>query len=209
MEDVCVADSSEKRPRGRPREFEADQALAAALRVFWRRGYEAASLTELTEEMGITRPSLYACFGNKEELFRKALDLYQREKLAYIQTALDAPSARGVARRLLEGSLALQSGSCDEPKGCLAVIASVAGSQAADSIKAEVAARRVDAEVALVKRLGRAVEEGDLPEGSDPRAMARYLTALMQGISLQGSAGASADELRNMVEAALAMWPGK
>src|ERR1700748_2518147 len=91
--------------RGRPREFCPDQALAAALRVFWKRGYEGASLSGPTEAMGINRPSLCACFGNKEALFRKALDLYETEKLAYMHTALDAPTARGVAERLLRGAL--------------------------------------------------------------------------------------------------------
>ena len=76
--------------KGRPREFCVDQALAAALRVFWSKGYEGASLTDLTDAMGITRPSLYAAFGNKEALFRKALDLYEREKLEYTRAALAA-----------------------------------------------------------------------------------------------------------------------
>src|SRR3569623_316372 len=92
--------------RGRPREFCVDDALSAALRVFWSKGYEGTSLTDLTEAMGITRPSLYAAFGNKESLFRKALDLYEREKLAYIGQARDKPTAREVARHRLEGSLA-------------------------------------------------------------------------------------------------------
>ncbi|MET0272778.1 MAG: helix-turn-helix domain-containing protein, partial [Phenylobacterium sp.] len=83
--------------RGRPREFCVDQALAAALRVFWTKGYEGASMTDLTEAMGVTRPSLYAAFGNKEALFKKALDLYEHDKLAYIGAALEAPTARGVA----------------------------------------------------------------------------------------------------------------
>src|SRR5213082_3312703 len=91
--------------KGRPREFDIDEALAAALRVFWSKGYEGASLTDLTEAMGITRPSLYAAFGNKESLFRKALDLYEREKLAYMDEALKQPNARAVARHLLEGAL--------------------------------------------------------------------------------------------------------
>ena len=81
--------------RGRPREFDADQALTAALRVFWSKGYEGASMTDLTDAMGITRPSLYAAFGNKEALFRKALDLYEREKLCYMGQALEAPTADG------------------------------------------------------------------------------------------------------------------
>ena len=86
--------------RGRPREFCVDEALSAALRVFWSKGYEGASMTDLTEAMGVTRPSLYAAFGNKEALFRKALDLYEHEKLAYVGAALEAPTARGVAERL-------------------------------------------------------------------------------------------------------------
>src|SRR6201996_7837673 len=90
--------------RGRPREFDVEDALEAALRVFWSKGYEGASLTELTEAMGITRPSLYAAFGNKEELFRKALDLYEKEKLEYVSAALAASTARGVAERLLTGA---------------------------------------------------------------------------------------------------------
>ena len=77
--------------RGRPREFCVDYALAQALRVFWEKGYDGTSLTDLTDAMGITRPSLYAAFGNKEALFRKALDLYEREKLDYIGKALEKP----------------------------------------------------------------------------------------------------------------------
>src|SRR3546814_8643781 len=91
--------------RGRPREFDPDKALASALHVFWQQGYEGASMTELTEAMGITKPSLYTCFGNKEALFKKALDLYEREKLCYVSTALEAPTARGVVERLLSGAL--------------------------------------------------------------------------------------------------------
>ena len=86
MESVTVA-------RGRPREFDVEEALAAALRVFWEKGYEGASLTDLTDAMRITRPSLYAAFGNKEALFKRALDLYETEKLAYVRRALDAPTA--------------------------------------------------------------------------------------------------------------------
>ncbi|HEY0270404.1 MAG TPA: TetR/AcrR family transcriptional regulator [Sphingomonas sp.] len=194
--------------RGRPREFCPEQALAAALRVFWRRGYEGASLSELTEAMGINRPSLYACFGNKEALFRKALDLYEREKLAYVHTALAAPTARGVAERLLNGALAMQAGTAD-PKGCLGVISSVACGIEAESIRSEVIARRAASDAALVARLERAKAEGDLPETIDPAYLARYLGAVMQGLSVQASNGAACDDLRGLVDTALAMWPGR
>ena len=126
--------------RGRPREFDVDEALTAALRVFWSKGYEGASMTDLTDAMGITRPSLYAAFGNKESLFRKALDLYEREKLCYMGQALEAPTARGVAQRLLQGSLENQT-SRDDPRGCLGVISSVACGAEADCIRQEVLER--------------------------------------------------------------------
>jgi AcrR family transcriptional regulator len=120
--------------RGRPREFCVDHALAQALRVFWSKGYEGASLTDLTEAMGITRPSLYAAFGNKESLFRKTLDLYEREKLDYVGKALAQPTARAVAETMLRGAVENVS-SCDEPHGCLGVIASVACGEEAKSIR--------------------------------------------------------------------------
>src|SRR5690348_8208904 len=140
--------------KGRPREFDVDDALAAALRVFWSKGYEAASLTDLTQAMGITRPSLYAAFGNKEALFRKALDLYEREKLAYIGEALKAPTSREVAERLLRGALAMQTSDC-EPKGCMRVLTSVSCSPEADSIRADLMARRQSSQRALCDRMNR------------------------------------------------------
>lgn len=193
--------------RGRPREFDADVALAAALRVFWTRGYEGASMVELTEAMGITKPSLYACYGNKEALFRKALDLYEAEKLSYMGVALDAPTAKGVAEHLLHGALAAQSDSSD-PSGCLGVITSMPCGVEADSIRAEVIARRASADAALVVRFQRAKAEGDLPEGIEPEALAHYLGAVIQGLCVQASNGVRHEDLRGMVETTLAIWPG-
>ena len=192
--------------KGRPREFDVDDALAAALRVFWSKGYEGASLTDLTEAMGITRPSLYAAFGNKESLFRKALDLYEREKLAYMQPALDAPTARGVAERVLLGALEMHA-SEGEPKGCLRVISSVACGVEAESIRAEVIERRRSSGRLLIERFQRAKDEGELPESMDAAGLASYLIALVQGMSLQAGAGATRAELAALVETSLAVWP--
>jgi len=194
--------------RGRPREFDPEQALSAALTVFWRRGYEGASMAELTEAMGITKPSLYACFGNKESLFRKALDLYERDKLCYIRSALDEPTAKGVVERLLRGSLAIQTGATD-PHGCLGVISAVACATQAESIRDEVIARRASSDAALVARLERARQEGDFPETIEPQALATYLTAVMQGMAVHASAGMSRELLEQLVETTLAVWPGK
>ena len=194
--------------KGRPREFDVDEALAAALRVFWSKGYEAASLTDLTEAMGITRPSLYAAFGNKEALFRKALDLYEREKLAYIGEALKAPTSRAVAERLLRGALAMQTSDC-EPKGCMRVLTSVGCSPEAESIRSDVMARRQSSQRALCDRMSRAQEEGDLPEGTDVEGLCAYLAAVLGGMTIQAGSGASKAQLEGLVETTLRMWPGR
>jgi AcrR family transcriptional regulator len=198
MERVC--------PKGRPREFDLDDALAAALRVFWRKGYEGASLTDLTEEMGITRPSLYAAFGNKEALFRKALDLYEREKLAYIGEALKAPTSRQVAERLLRGALAMQTSDC-QPVGCMRVLSSVSCGPEAESIRADLMARRQSSQRALCERMQKAKDEGDLPSHTDIEGLCAYLGAILGGLSVQASSGASRSQLEGLVETALQMWP--
>jgi AcrR family transcriptional regulator len=192
--------------KGRPREFDPDSALAAALRVFWSKGYEGASMTELTEAMGITKPSLYAAFGNKEALFRKALDLYEREKLDYIGKALAAPTAREVAERLLIGALEMQMSSCD-PKGCMGVINSVACGAEAESIRAEVLERGAVAKRAMVERFERAKAEGDLPAHIDPAGITSYLTAIVQGLAIQAGAGASCTELKALIDTSISTWP--
>lgn len=194
--------------KGRPREFCLDQALAAALQVFWSKGYEGASMSDLTEAMGITRPSLYAAFGNKESLFRKALDLYEREKLAFMGEALEAPTSRAVAEKLLRGVLDMQTSEC-EPRGCLRVISSVACGAEAESIREEVIARRASSHNALLRRLERAKAEGDLPDGVDSEGLANYLSAILQGMSVQASAGANRAQLESLVETSLMMWPGR
>jgi AcrR family transcriptional regulator len=194
--------------KGRPREFDVDEALAAALRVFWTKGYEAASLTDLTEAMGITKPSLYAAFGNKESLFRKALDLYEREKLAYIGEALEAPTSRQVVDRLLRGALAMQTSEC-EPKGCMRVLSSVSCGLEAASIRAELMQRRQSSQRALCERMHRARDEGDLPKGTDVDGLCAYLTAILGGMAVQASSGASKQQLEALVETTLHMWPGR
>ncbi len=194
--------------KGRPREFDVDAALTAALRVFWTHGYEGASLSDLTEAMGITRPSLYAAFGNKETLFCHALDLYEREKLAYMRQALDAPTAREVAERLLVGALEMQTTDCD-PRGCLGVISSVACSTEAESIREQVIARRASSMRALTERFERARAEGDLPADTDIQGLTGYLSAVLQGMAIQAGSGATRDELERLVRTSLVMWPGK
>lgn len=195
-------------PKGRPREFDVDEALTAALRVFWRRGYEGASMAELTAEMGIAKPSLYAAFGNKEELFKKALDLYEREKMAYMAEALKEPTSRAMAAKLLMGALEMQTSSCD-PKGCLGVISAVSCGPEAATIRECVIERQESVRRIVIARLEDFKKEGDLPSDIDTEALARYMTAVLQGLSVQAGAGASKTELKSLVDMAMRTWPGR
>jgi AcrR family transcriptional regulator len=191
--------------RGRPREFDTELALGAALRVFWAKGYEGASLSDLTDEMGITRPSLYAAFGNKEALFRQALDLYERDKLTYIGDAIEAPTARAVAERLLMGSVdAATTGDC---KGCMGVIASVACQSVEPSIRDDVNARAESSRRVINARMQQAIDAGEFRVATEEDAITRYLLAIMQGISVQAQSGASRDELLQVADSALLSWP--
>ena len=192
--------------RGRPREFCVEHALAQALRVFWEKGYDGTSLNDLTEAMGINRPSLYAAFGNKEELFRKALDLYEREKLTYIRQALEQPTARGVAETLLRGAVQ-NATSIEEPHGCLGVITSVACGAESQSIRDEVLERGKVAKRALIERFERAKAEGDIPAHVEVEGLTSLLYAVVQGICVQAGTGATREELDRLVDTGLAMWP--
>ncbi len=192
--------------KGRPREFCVDQALAAALGVFWSKGYEGASMADLTEAMGITKPSLYAAFGNKEALFHKALDLYEAEKLQYTREALKQPTARAVAEYFMRGAIDAQMSSCD-PKGCLGVISATACGAEAESIKADVIQRRASSQAALVERFEQAKCEGDLPAHVDVAGLTSYLYAILQGMAVQAGSGATRADLERVVDTSLAMWP--
>lgn len=191
---------------GRPREFDLDQALDQALHVFWRKGYEGTSIADLTETMGITRPSLYAAFGNKEELFRKALDKYVDGPRGYVKIALAQPTARAVVEKLLYGTAdAVTDPTC--PSGCLAVQGALTCGDTSQSVKEELMARRSKSEENLRVRFLQAKADGDLPDDCDPVDLARYLSIILQGMAVQAAGGASRIDLHKVAGMVLKSWP--
>jgi AcrR family transcriptional regulator len=182
----------------RPREFDADAALCAALNVFWKQGFEGASLTDLTRAMGITRPSLYAAFGNKETLFRKALDRYYDMSMGFVGPALAEPTLRRAIQNLLYGYADAFTANA-HPAGCLATNGALVCSEAAEPVRLELVARRDAEEAALRARLAKARADGDLPPGSDVGALSSYLMAIVQGMSVQAASGATRDALYAIV----------
>jgi AcrR family transcriptional regulator len=158
--------------------------------------------------MKITRPSLYACYGNKEALFRKAFDLFERDKLSYLSSAMQAPTARGVAERLLRGALSIHC-SDGQPQGCLGLICMVSFGDEAKSLRDELVARRATSDAALVARFKRAQVEGDFLDAINADALAGYLITVMQGMAVQAATGTHKAALERLVETTLAVWPGK
>jgi AcrR family transcriptional regulator len=191
---------------GRPREFDTEKALDLAMELFWRKGYEGTSLSDLTSTMGITRPSLYAAFGNKEALFRIVLDRYEASAGKYRSDALKAPTARAVAQKLLQGAADLH-GDKSNPAGCLGVQGALACGDEAEPIRRELISRRSAGEDAVRRRLKRAKAVGDLPADSDPADLARYLSVVIYGMTVQAAGGASRKELRSVADLALRQWP--
>lgn len=190
---------------GRPRAFDMEKALDRALRVFWHKGYEGASLSDLTQAMEINRPSLYAAFGDKEALFRTALDRYAEGPAAYLDKALNEPTARAVIKGMLYGAIDLLTDPRN-PRGCLAVQGALACGTAAESIRRELVSRRAAREAALRQRLKRAKSEGDLPADANPADLARYVATVMQGMAVQAASGAGRKEMRGVAQIALQAW---
>ncbi|HVR26773.1 MAG TPA: TetR/AcrR family transcriptional regulator [Candidatus Polarisedimenticolia bacterium] len=191
---------------GRPRSFDLDRALDRALVVFWRKGYEGASLSDLTKAVGVNRPSLYAAFGDKEALFRKALGRYLEGPAAYTQAALREPTARAVVERLLLGAADLNTARRN-PGGCLMVQGALAGGEAAGSIRRELAACRAAGEAAMRRRFERAKSEGDLPANMNPADLARYIATVLYGMAVEAAGGASRSQLQRVVEMTLRTLP--
>ena len=193
-------------PIGRPRGFDADEALERAMLVFWEHGYEGSSLAGLTKAMGISPTSMYAAFGNKEELFRKALERYTEGPSAYLARALEEPTALGVATAILAGVIRTTTRPA-HPHGCMGVQGALATGDAGREVRDLLAAWRNDGCSRLRERFQRAVDDGDLPPETDPGILARYITTLAFGMAVQAASGVGRDELQKMADAALRNWP--
>ena len=174
--------------------------------VFWRKGYEGASMSDLTASLGVTKPSLYAAFGAKEDLFNAVLDRYDKRTAHFLSGSIRAATAREVAVGLLRGAAEFHADPANPP-GCLMVQGALVGSDAGDGARRETRKRRDRLREAIEERLARALHEDDLPSGASPRALARYLVAVMRGMAVEAASGASATELHEIVDVALTAWP--
>ncbi|WP_246670036.1 TetR/AcrR family transcriptional regulator [Arthrobacter zhaoguopingii] len=191
---------------GRPREFDTDQALERAMRVFWAQGYEGTSLTDLTDALGITRSSMYAAFGNKESLFRKVMTRYAAGPAAYVSRALERDTAAEVAHAFVMGAVEATT-LPDSPPGCLSVQGSLAAGKAGAVARDALIAWREDGYTGLRRRFEQAVALGDLPPQANPHLLARYLMTVVNGIAVQATGGVPRSDLEDVAELALRNLP--
>ncbi len=197
-----------KKSRGRPKLFDNDEALEKALDVFWKRGYEGASMAELTSTLGVNKPSLYAAFGNKEDLFKQALSKYVSGPAAFVRMVMKEPTARKVAEKFLLNSAEFLTSDL-HPKGCMIVQGALSCGEGAQIIKEQLIQYRKHYEGLLTERFELAQQEGDLSQGLNAVDLAKYLATLHQGMSVQAVNGATQEELKSMVNIALLNWPSK
>lgn len=192
--------------RGRPRTFDRTAALRRAMEVFWARGYEGASMSELTAAMGINSPSLYAAFGSKEALFLEATDFYSHTEGADIWLALEeAPTARQAIEQFLSLTARAYAQS-DRPQGCLITLGALHQDSSRGAICDDLRRRRAENHTALQKRLERGVAEGELPTDFDASAAATFFATVQHGMSVQARDGASHNALLATVAGAMAAW---
>src|ERR1700747_15051 len=187
---------------GRPRGFDEDVALEAAMRVFWEKSYEGATIADLTEAMGINRSSMYAAFGHKESIFRRVMERYRAGRMTYIRQALAQPSLRKVVAGLIHGTAEFLS-TPDNPRGCLSIQGALAVGTDAEHVKLSMIDWRKSGEAALKKRLQQAQSEGELPAEIQPADFARYLSSIMAGLGVHAANGATRAELQRVAEIAL------
>jgi AcrR family transcriptional regulator len=192
---------------GRPRGFDIDVALEAALGVFLQKGYEGAYLGDLTSAMGINPPSLYAAFGNKEGLFQQVLARYGEERDLVLEHALAAPTASETVVRLLCGSVTQQTLE-ERPPGCLFVHGALVCADQSDPVRQELVRRRLAGELSLAERFSRARAAGDLPKCGNPNELARYVYAVLYGVAVQAAGGADRGQLLKTVDLAIKAWQG-
>ncbi len=197
------------KPRGRPRTFDRQAALDVAMALFWQHGYEGTSIADLTTAMGVTPPTLYTAFGSKEQLYREVLTQYFAPVEGVAQAELGEVRAAYTLLEQYLHALAFRFTDPSTPAGCMVQTGALYGAAENDAARRAVAALRAAAHELLVEKFEWAKQVGELPLETDTHALARFYSAIVQGMSVQAIDGARAADLKQVVDMALSVWPGR
>lgn len=205
-----MPDLPPKRPVGRPRAFDRDTALAIAMDLFWRHGFEGTSTAQLTAAMGISQPSLYGTFGSKEALYREAVGLYlARFGLDRFlrQPQVSGLSTRGAIEAMLLDAARRYADSASHPPGCMVATAGLQGGAAHPEVCEEMAFVRKQAQQAIRQRLLAGLKAGELPMATDIETLSAYFAMIIQGMAVQARDGARHSLLKRLAKLAMKAWP--
>jgi AcrR family transcriptional regulator len=194
-----------RKPRGRPRSFDRDAALEKAIEVFWAKGYESASISDLTRAMGINPPSLYAAFGDKEQLFLEAIERYQAVRGSSCPYG-DAATAREAFAALL-AYMTEELTSNEHPRGCMMIMAAATACSASEELQSRLACSRAEQHAYMKARIERGIAEGDVPAGTDAGALTDFYVTIISGMALQAKDGATRERLLATAEQAMSVFP--
>jgi TetR/AcrR family transcriptional regulator, copper-responsive repressor len=209
MKSLSTKVTQARKVRGRPRSFDRDSALERAMQLFWRQGYEATSLHDLTAAMGINPPSLYAAFGDKEHLFMEAVERYSCGPGGGTSRILkEEPTARGAIARLLKEAAVEMTRSC-HPPGCMMVKSAANCSAVSARTQTALANRRTLFQAEIKARIERGIQDGELAGGTNAGMLANFYVTVIQGMSIQSIDGATRKSLLATGAAAMRAWPTK
>ncbi|MFJ2767220.1 TetR/AcrR family transcriptional regulator [Streptomyces sp. NPDC087300] len=180
--------------------------LHAAMLTFWERGYEGAAMSDLSAAMGMSAPSIYAAFGDKEALFRRAVERYMAGPGDYLRAALDQPTAEGLARTFLHCAVEAVAGD-RTPHGCLVVQSALAVHPRSASVRGYLAGLREDGVRALSRRLASFSGADGPPPGCDSPTLARLLVTVAQGLAVQAASGVPRETLHAIADQMITCWP--
>ena len=181
-------------------------ALRRAMEVFWERGYEGTSISDLTAALGIGAPSLYAAFGCKEEIFREAVELYDTLEGSATERALrEEPTARKAIEAMLRDNADIYTDP-ERPSGCMIVLGATTWTPHNESVRAYLAGLRRNASEAIRDRLQRGIAEGDVAPGTDVDALASYYNTVLEGLSIQARDHTPREAMHAIIDCALAGW---
>jgi TetR/AcrR family transcriptional regulator, copper-responsive repressor len=196
-----------QKPRGRPRGFDQDVALNAAMLQFWQHGYEATSISDLAAAMGLNPPSIYGSFGDKRALFEQAVDTYQKGPGCFAARALaEEPDTRKAFERLLMDAAASFT-NANHPLGCMVVLSALNCTDADNDVRESLAERRRKSSDMFAQRIADASARGEIPAHLDPSVLTNMIVTVFQGMSIRARDGATRAELEAVVQQTMKLWP--